>query len=652
MTIKKLGMRHILTICLTSALLSGCESYAISNDGSPTSKKTIKKRPNFVWLVSEDNSKRYLKLYNAKGAEMPNIESLAKQGLVFNNAFSNSPVCSTARTTLALGAYPAKLAMEYHRPFERINLPRELSTISDYLTKAGYYTSNDAKEDYNFVSPENNWSSSKKGASWHNRKAGQPFFHMQTWKTTHEGKLHFPESDIENLSTIHNPNSVELDPIHPNTELFRYTYARYLDLHKKVDKEMGVVINQLKEEGLLEDTFIFYFGDHGGVLPGSKGFVSERGLNVPLVVRVPKNFRHLLHKDLQAKLSTRVDGVISFIDFAPTLLELAGLPKSKLQDGESFLSKNLSLDDLNKRNTNFSFADRFDEKYDMVRGFRKGKYKYIRNYLPFNPDGLFSSYRYKQAAYREWKHLFKANKLNSVQSAFFKRKPLEALYDLEQDPFETKNLALLPQYTEQVIKMRAGLQKKLQSMPDLAFYPESYLVDIAKDDPIIFSLKHKNDIARFINIIDMSLQPFEQVKNKLKAVLLSNEQWERYWAMNAVLAFGDKANEFLPIIEKIRQSDINLINRSRAIQYLALNNGVSPQLELEDLVKQAKDPLTALAILNIATQLHDTLGIAFNIELNKLWKNSIETRGTSMESFHKRTVDGWFKARMDYLKNI
>ncbi|KPV98970.1 sulfatase-like hydrolase/transferase [Pseudoalteromonas sp. P1-11] len=191
MTIKKLGMRHILTICLASALLSGCESSAISNDGSPISKKTIEKRPNFVWLVSEDNSKRYLKLYNAKSAEMPNIESLAKQGLVFNNAFSNSPVCSTARTTLALGAYPAKLAMEYHRPFERINLPRELSTISDYLTKAGYYTSNDAKEDYNFVSPESNWSSSKKGASWHNRKAGQPFFHMRTWKTTHEESYTF-----------------------------------------------------------------------------------------------------------------------------------------------------------------------------------------------------------------------------------------------------------------------------------------------------------------------------------------------------------------------------------------------------------------------------------------------------------------------------
>ncbi|WP_158001031.1 sulfatase family protein [Pseudoalteromonas sp. SWYJ118] len=652
MTIKKLGMRHILTICLASALLSGCESSAISNDDSPISKKAIEKRPNFVWLVSEDNSKRYLKLYNAKGAEMPNIEFLAEQGLVFNNAFSNSPVCSTARTTLALGAYPAKLAMEYHRPFERINLPKELSTISDYLTKAGYYTSNDAKEDYNFISPQNNWSSSKKGASWHNRKAGQPFFHMQTWKTTHEGKLHFPESDIENLPTIHNPNLVELDPIHPNTELFRYTYARYLDLHKKVDKEMGVVINQLKEEGLLEDTFIFYFGDHGGVLPGSKGFVSQRGLNVPLVVRVPKNFRHLLHKDLQAKLSTRVDGIISFIDFAPTLLELAGLPKSKLQDGESFLSKNLSLDDLNKRDTNFSFADRFDEKYDMVRGFGKGKYKYIRNYLPFNPDGLFSSYRYKQAAYREWKYLFKANKLNSVQSAFFKHKPLEALYDLEQDPFETENLALLPQYTDEVIEMRTGLQKKLRSMPDLAFYPESYLVDIAKDDPNTFGLKHKSNIARFINIIDMSLQPFEQVKNKLKAVLLSNEQWDRYWAMNTLLSFGSEANELLPLINKIKLHDSSALNRGRAIQYLALNQGISPKADLESLIEQTENPLTVLAILNIATQLHDELDTTFDIKLQKSWGKLRTNASSPMNSFSQRMVNSWFKDRVTYLKTI
>jgi len=635
-----------LVVSITVVLVSGCQQ----NQQNITTEEGSTKKPNFVWLVSEDNSKDYLKLYNSNGAEMPNVESLAEQGLVFNNALSNAPVCSTARTTLALGAYPAKLAMAYHRPYQRISLPSELTTISDYLTKAGYHTTNNHKEDYNFVEPAEHWSASTKGADWRNRKTGQPFFHMQSWKTTHEHKLHFSASDVQNKPTKHDPNKVVLAPMHPETELFKYTYARYLDQHQKVDQEIGIILKQLEEEGVLEDTFVFYFGDHGGVLPGSKGYAYERGLNVPLVVRIPKNFRHLVHKDMQATAETRVDGFVNFIDFTPTLLELAGLKGSSLQDGMPFLSKTLSLAQLNKRDSHFAFADRFDEKYDMVRTYRKGKYKYIRHYLPFNPDGLFANYRYKQAAFREWKSLYQAGHLNAVQSAFFQSKPVEALYNIEHDFYETNNLANEQAFAAKLKEMRIGLQAKLESLPDLGFYPEYHLVTAAQADPIVFGEKNKSEIKALLAIADLSLQPFKQVKTELVQALLSDNQWHRYWGLNSALAFGNKAVSLLSVIEKIKQQDSNLLNRARAIQYLALNKQQPAKFALEQVIAESTDTAQVLAILNIAAQLHDELGITFDIPFRKAWKKPDKSVKDPLENWRQRTVNTWFKARINYLK--
>ncbi|MDU0355641.1 sulfatase [Paraglaciecola aquimarina] len=383
------------------------------------------KRPNFVWLLTEDNSKHYLKLYDPQGATMPNVESLADEGLIFNHAFSNAAVCSTARSTLATGSYTPRLAMNYHRAYLPAELPYGLKPISQFLKDAGYYTSNDVKTDYNFAYDENIWSNSARKASWRDRKDGQPFFHMQTFHITHEGQLHFPKEDVKNVPTKHNPHNIELPPIYPNTELFKYTYARTLDNHLTADKQIGEVLDKLKQDNLMDDTFIFYFGDHGGMLPASKGYLYERGLHVPLVVYVPRNFRHLLHKDMRNLQHAYVDGFVSFIDFAPTLMKLAGLPASDKQDGVSFLGKDIGLEELKKRDTTIGYADRFDEKYDVVRSLRKGKYKYIRHYQPFNPDALYNSYRYKNQALREWSELYKENKLNSVQAAFLKDSPLK-----------------------------------------------------------------------------------------------------------------------------------------------------------------------------------------------------------------------------------
>lgn len=639
-------------ICLAVALLTGCKSdntqSAITTKPDSIKDQTNKPlQPNFVWLVSEDNSKHYLKLYNKKGASMPNIEALATNGLVFEHAFSNAAVCSTARSTLALGAYAPKVGTLFHRAFQKSDLSNRLEPISLLLKNSGYFTSNNVKTDFNFEEKQPIWSSISNKASWRERQPNQPFFHMQSWQTTHESSMHFPQSDIANKPTIHDPADITLPPIYPDTETFRYTYARYLDQHKKVDNQIGKVINQLKEDGLLENTFIFYFGDHGGALPGSKGYLTETGLHIPLIVRIPENFKHLLSKDMAQAIPTRVNGFVSFIDFAPTLLKLAGLNKSPDQDGKPFLGQDISLEQLNQRDQTFGFASRFDEKSDFVRSFRKGNLKYVRHYQPFNPDSLFSFYRYKQQAFKEWKELFKQNKLNSTQAAFFKTKPVEALYDISNDPYETNNLVNLPQHQNSLLAMRKTLQSQLKSMPDLGFYPESFLIKNALSAPIEFGIAHKQSIAKLIDIADLQLQPFNQVEADLAKALHSNNAEERYWALISLTSFGFEAIKLADEIKAKMLNDANLLVQARAIEFLAMIDEINPVKPLQQLVQKSTDNMEILNMLNIATMLHDQKGYKFTIPHREEWVVFDTSHPRYKE---QKNLVYWLTNRIKYLK--
>lgn len=377
-------------------------------------------RPNFVWLVSEDNSKHFLKLFDKNGAATPRIEELARDGVVFTRAFSNCPVCSAARSNLATGCYGSRIGTQHHRAFKPVGLPDGLRPFHSYLRRAGYFTSNRKKTDYNFVDVKDTWESAK---DWRGRKPNQPFFHMESFNTSHEYTLH---GQIPNAPK---DAAVFIPPIHPKTDIFRNTYAHYHSRIASMDKAIGRVVDALKKDDLLEDTFVFYFGDHGGVLPGSKGYAYETGLHVPLVVRIPEKWKHLV--DL--KRASRVGGFVSFVDFGPTLLHLAGLKVPGAMDGTAFMGPRITLGDLNRRDETFGFADRFGEKYDLVRTLRKGRFKYIRNYQPFNFDALQNNYRYKMAAYRQWRELYLAGKLNATQSQFFEPRAAECLYDIQTE---------------------------------------------------------------------------------------------------------------------------------------------------------------------------------------------------------------------------
>ena len=569
-------------------------------------------KPNILWIVTEDNSLHYMNLYTKGGAEMPNISSLASEGIVFNNAFSNAPVCSVARSTIITGVYSPRIGTQYHRRMSLVKLPDDVKPLPVYLKEAGYYTSNNSKEDYNFIKDGEIWDESSGKASYKNRKKGQPFFHVQNFHNTHEGQLHFDQEHLENALKTNNLDSVKPFPYHPDTPTFRYTQSLYHNHHKDVDKEIGKFIKKLEDENLLDNTIIFYYADHGGVLPRSKGYIYESGLNVPLVVRVPEKFKKLS----PFKAGSRTSTFVEFVDLVPTVLSLAGIEIPRSIDGKPFLGKKLKKTKLEKQNITFGYADRFDEKYDLVRSVRVGKYKYIRNYQPFNVDGLYNYYRYKMLAYKEWYKLFQDGKLNEVQGQFFKPRAPEALYNIEEDPHEIKNLAKDKNYIEILLDLRTKLNDHLVSINDLSFIPEPHLLENGLDDIVSYSEKNKDLISRLIKISDLSLNDYKQVSSKIQDALNDINPWVRYWGLIVSSSFGSKALENKEQINSIFENDPENLVRMRAAEFMLLNNIEISDSKINSLLKKSNFEAETNLMLNTLANIK-TSNPNYKLNLNK-----------------------------------
>lgn len=580
----------------------------LTADETSASKKG-NARPNVVWILSEDNSKHYLKLFDKHGAPTPRIAELAKDGLLFEHAFSCAPVCSVARTTLMTSRYAPRIGTQFHRKIAVANLPAGWQMFPAHLRDAGYYTTNNSKTDYNTAGNQRVWDESSKSASYRKRPTPTtPFFHMQTFGTSHESSLHFSTAQMKAGGLKTDPQSVTLAPYHPDTPTFRYTCARYHDRIQDIDTAVGKLVDQLKADGLLENTFIFYFGDHGGVLPGSKGYLQESGLHVPLVVRVPEQYQQLA----PFPRGSRVQGFVNFTDFGTTVLNLAGVKVPDTMDGKPFLGNGVTAENVNARDTTFGHADRFDEKYDFCRSVRQGRYKYIRNYHAFYPDGLHNNYRYKMLAYAEWRKLSQQGELNAIQQAFFEAKAPAALYDLEVDPHETKNLIDQPELKAVQQELANTLNAQLRAWPDLSFYPETVLVEQAMNNPVKFGQDHQMEIAKLIGISDFALLPPEQAIEALENALQADDPWQRYTAIVTAGSLGPAAAPLVNAVKPLLNDEKNLV-QVRAIEFLAMHHAIEPQQPMLKVLKSAKSPVTNLIALNAVVFLQDHHGYQFSI---------------------------------------
>lgn len=587
--------------------------------------------PNFVWILSEDNSKHYLELFDPQGIATPNLAQMAGQGILFSRAFSNAPVCSVARSSLISACYGPRTGTQFHRRSKLVPMPEGIEMFPAYLRKAGYYTTNNSKEDYNYIKGDGVWDESSGTAHWSHREAGQPFFHKESHPGSHESTLHFDAAWMESYVPVADPDQVRVFPMHPDTELFRFTGAYYRDRMLVIDSIVGRVLRELEEAGELESTFVFYFGDNGGVLPGSKGYLYETGLHVPLVVRIPEKFRHLVPQ----KRGEVSEEFVSFIDFGPTLLELAGVEIPQGVDGKPFLGRGIP-DGSDHAKLTYGYADRFDEKYDLVRTVRKGAIKYMRNYQPFNVDGLQNNYRYRCLAYGQWREMFRAGELNAVQSQFFLPREPEGLYDLEKDPYETINLSGDPAYRGILEEMRGLLDDWVKGMPDLSFYPENRLRAEAFDDPVGFGQEHREDLAGLVDLANLQLLPWEEARTGVSRALFSEDPMDLYWGLIVCSAFGEEALEFTERAGELCRHE-DLLVRTRAAEFLGLTGSGDPVPVITGALYQCEDGVEALLILNSLVVLRDgPFSYQFSLEEGKL---APEVRG-----------DAEVQRRLDYIQ--
>ena len=573
------------------------------------------KRPNFVFFMAEDISAQCLQLFtsNGSGALTPNLTKWADDGVVFNNAFCNSPVSSAARSTFITGCYANRLGLSLHRKLQAVDLPDDIKMFPSYLNQSGYYTANSKKTDYNCNISQNTWDTiSDNRFSWRERKdKNSPFLQEITSMTCHESCLHFDSEGIYNKKTNTNPDFTKLYSFHPNTPLFRYTYATLYDKINQVDAEFEQLMSALIADGEIDNTFVFFFGDNGGSVPGTKGFTNELGLHVPLVVYIPKNWRD----KIGIPTGKRVDGFINFVDFAPTLLHLAGLKIPKHLDGKVFLSKEINLKIVNKRNETWGYGDRYDEQYAFTRTFRKGNIKYSRNFHPYQPRNFFNDYRSKQLALQEWQLLNDQSKLNNTQSQFFIPQVPEELYDLSSDPFETNNLATDINHKKTLIKMRKHLKMKMIEDCDLGLFPEAEWLNQAGEKPVEYAHQNKIRIAHFSDIADLMLLPYAKVRMQLKKTLTSNDPVERYWGLSVCTYFGIEAIEMCELA-LILQNDSSSIVKSKATLFLAIVDKTNPVTSMKSILENAKTEAEKLMILNDMAVLKQNLKVNFFLKSN------------------------------------
>ncbi|HEY5312425.1 MAG TPA: sulfatase-like hydrolase/transferase, partial [Pirellulales bacterium] len=293
------------------------------------------------------------------------------------------------------------------------------------------------------------------------RTAGQPFFAVFNCEKSHESKLR-----IRPHVQIHDPAKVRVPAYHPDTPEVRLDWAQYYDTVTEADAAAGARLKELEQAGLAADTIVFYFADHGSGMPGNKRWPREAGLHVPLVVYIPDRFADLRTPD--ARPGGRADRLVSFVDFAPTVLSLAGIEPPDWMQGFAFLGKHATP----PQPFVYGFRGRMDERNDLIRCVTDGRFVYIRNFRPDKIYGQHLEYMWQTPTTRVWEQLFQQGKLNAAQSAFWKTKPPEELYELASDPDEVHNLAASSEHAETRDRLRAALHEQMASIRDVGLLSE------------------------------------------------------------------------------------------------------------------------------------------------------------------------------------
>ena len=522
---RKLRRREFLkTVALGSPLVLSTLSCA-----GASAAPAARQRPNILWITCEDISAN-LGCYGDEYARTPNLDKFAAGGVRYTNAFGTTGVCAPNRSCLITGVYPTALGSGDMRSNSR--LPDSIKCFPEYLRAAGYYCTNNSKTDYNFPVPKTAWDESSRKAHWRGRKARQPFFAVFNFTITHESRCRRAPKD----KTTFDPSRVPIPPFHPDTPEVRGNWAHYYENIRTMDAQAGKLLASLERDGLADNTIVFFFSDHGAGLPGCKKWVWHSGLHVPFIVRFPRRFSKLT----PGRTGGACERLVSFVDFAPTVLSLAGVKIPDHMQGSAFLGTKAGK----PRRYVYAHRDRMAERYDTVRVVRDAGYQYNRNFMPHLTWSQFISYTEQMPTMQVWRKLSEAGKLVGIQKRYFQpTKPPEELYDTKTDPHQINNLAGDPKYKDVLERMRAECAGWMKRSGDLGLLPEYETFTRAAGstpwetgrDP------SKNPVGDLLAAADLAGAMDPGNVAKLAKLLADDEPAVRYWGAIGLVALKARA---------------------------------------------------------------------------------------------------------------
>jgi len=447
-------------------------------------------RPNILVIMAEDMSLR-INALGDKTAITPNLDELVKNGTSYMNAFTTAGVCACSRSALLTGKNQISIGAMHMRTSSGGSVPylavpeAHIKAFPEILRKQGYFTFTNDKLDYQFSGifpgsgPFTIWNSEKDKFGWKNRKNSEPFFGMINLIITHEsgifrGKMNSVDTQAIKLmqqtrqmlyEAPIKPENVIVPPFLPDTSEVRKDIARAYNNIYILDIEVKEIIDQLKKDNILDDTIIIFTSDHGDGLPRYKRELFDTGINVPFIILVPKKFSSW------QKPGEKIYDLVSFLDIAPTVLDLAGVSIPSYMDGKSIFGSE-------KNDYIFAARDRLDSFKGKTRAVRNKDYKFIKNYSLGIVGAQKLSFRENLMSMKELRKMYENNELNEIQKIWLELIPELQLYDLNEDPYEINNLAYDPNYKEKVLLLENVLEQWIEKNNFHGHLEEEDLIEV------------------------------------------------------------------------------------------------------------------------------------------------------------------------------
>ncbi|MEL7499976.1 MAG: sulfatase [Planctomycetota bacterium] len=515
----------------TAAMLVALVVTSIARGEEPVGNQPD--RPNILWLSTEDIGPE-LNCYGDATAKTPTLDALASQGVVYDYAWSNYPVCAPARTTIISGMYGASCGAGNMR--SSVLLPEGVDAFPHYLRQAGYYCTNNSKTDYNYRKmPNDPWDESSNKAHYRKREKDQPFFAVFNYTGTHESKIRKRPHDA-----VIDPATVSVKSYWPDTPEVRQDLAQYYDNLETMDQWLKKHLDELEKSGEADNTIVVFFGDHGSGMPRHKRFAGDSGMRVPFVVHVPEKWKSYAGDDYAAgQHSSRPVG---FIDLAPTMLSIAGIKPKKHMQGHAFLGSFRT----DAPQYLYGFRDRMDERPDTSRSIRDDRFIYVRNYMPHLPAGQHVNYQMQTPTTRVWREMYDAGKLNDVQRQFWELHPPEELYDLINDPEETKNLVGDAKFADVLKRFRDEHRSSYLRFGDTGLIPEVTIkaIDDGSQPPrTLLGNKQSFPMDEIFDLANLAADRSDRGRADLVSAVASPNPTVAYWGAIGALVDGQAGFE-------------------------------------------------------------------------------------------------------------